>query len=158
LNRTLSTELQRMSNQVTLRPCRLSDLGRVMEIENESFTDPYPWAEFATHLLLHRRGFVVACADGEVVGYVLVAREVGGEGWVRSIAVVPLCRRSGVGTALMRAAMASLAGCDRVSLLVRKSNGAAMALYRKFSFRETGVIERYYPDGEDALKFQYTPN
>jgi ribosomal-protein-alanine N-acetyltransferase len=147
-----------MSGRVTLRPCRLGDLGRVVAIENESFTDPYPWAEFAAHLLGRRSGFVVACIDGEVVGYVLAAREARGEGWIRSIAVIPGFRRRGVGAALMEAAMESLAGCDRVRLLVRRSNEAAMALYRKFSFRETGVaVEGYYRDGEDAEEFEWTP-
>ena len=145
-----------MSDLVTLRPCGFRDLPKVVEIENESFTDPYPWAEFASHILLHRSGFVVACIDGEVVGYVLAAREAGGEGWIRSIAVVSGCRRRGVGAALMEAAMQSLAGCDHVSLLVRSSNETAMALYRKFSFTKTGMIKGYYRDGEDAVKFQWT--
>ncbi|MDA4121999.1 MAG: ribosomal protein S18-alanine N-acetyltransferase [Thaumarchaeota archaeon] len=145
-----------MSDRVTLRPCRFRDLRRVMEIENESFTDPYPWDEFAAHLLLNRSGFVVACIDSEVVGYVLAAREEGGEGWIRSIAVVPGFRRRGAGAALMEAAMESLAGCDRVILLARRSNEAAMALYRKFAFTETGMVKGYYRDGEDAVKFQWT--
>ncbi len=145
-----------MSDRVTLRPCRFRDLRRVMEIENESFTDPYPWDEFAAHLLLRQRGFVVACQGGEVVGYVLAAREEGGEGWIRSIAVVPEFRRRGAGTALMEAAMESLVGCDSVSLLARRSNEAAMALYRKFSFTETGMVKGYYRDGEDAVRFQWT--
>ncbi|HUI86561.1 MAG TPA: GNAT family N-acetyltransferase [Nitrososphaerales archaeon] len=147
-----------MSGRVTVRPCRIGDLDRVVAIENESFTDPYPWAEFAAHILSRRSGFVVACIDGEVAGYVLAAREASGEGWIKSIAVIPRFRRSGVGAALVEAAMGSLAGCDRVRLLVRRSNEAAMALYRKFSFGETGVvIERYYPDGEDAVEFERTP-
>ena len=58
----------------------------------------------------------------------------------------------------MEAAMESLEGCDSVRLLMRRSNRAAMALYRKFSFRETGVVvEGYYPDGEDAVEFEWTP-
>lgn len=140
-----------------MRACRPGDLGKVMAIEKASFTDPYPLEEFLAHLLGNRSGFVVASVDSEVVGYVLAAGEKGGEGWIRSIAVVPGYRRRGVGAALMGAAMKSLAGCDRVRLLVRRSNGAAMALYRRFSFKETGIIvEGYYPDGEDAVEFEWT--
>jgi len=128
----------------------------VVEIENESFTDAYPWSEFADHLLRDRRVFVVASVEGEIVGYVLASHEAGGEGWIRSVAVVPGSRRRGVGAALMEVAMKSLAGCGRVTLLARRSNEAAKALYRKFSFTETGMVKGYYPDGEDAVRFQWT--
>ncbi|MEE8547256.1 MAG: ribosomal-protein-alanine N-acetyltransferase RimI, partial [bacterium] len=36
-------------------------------------------------------------------------------------------------------------------LEVRVSNAAARSLYKGFGFREVGVRESYYADGEDAV-------
>jgi [ribosomal protein S18]-alanine N-acetyltransferase len=143
-----------MSGRVTLRPCRLNDLGRVVAIERASFPDPYPRSLFAALLLSPLSRFVVACVDDVVVGYVLALHEPTRDGQIMSIAVSCGHRGKGVGRALMAAAMESL-GRRRVHLLVRRSNQAAIRLYRSFLFKETGlVVEGYYPDGEDALEFE----
>jgi ribosomal-protein-alanine N-acetyltransferase len=39
-----------------------------------------------------------------------------------------------------------------VLLEVRRSNGAAIALYRRVGFFAMGVRARYYPDDEDAVE------
>jgi ribosomal protein S18 acetylase RimI-like enzyme len=39
-----------------------------------------------------------------------------------------------------------------VLLEVRRSNAAAIALYRVFGFFAMGVRARYYPDDEDAVE------
>ncbi len=41
-------------------------------------------------------------------------------------------------------------GLTRATLEVRASNQTALALYRKFGFKEAGQRRRYYSDGEDA--------
>ena len=38
-----------------------------------------------------------------------------------------------------------------MTLEVRKSNQAAIALYEKFGFSPVNVVKRYYSDGEDAI-------
>jgi ribosomal protein S18 acetylase RimI-like enzyme len=80
-----------------------------------------------------------------------------GTGMVMSIAVSPQLRRSGIGDALMRSALNHLAGCERIWLLVDRKNVAAISLYHKHFFRETGrIIKGYYPNGDDAVEMLRT--
>jgi [ribosomal protein S18]-alanine N-acetyltransferase len=139
-----------------LRACELRDLAQVGQIERDSFPErPYTRLDFAYFLLTAREGFIVASKDGSVVGYVIAITRGREEGSIQSIAVSPESRGKGVGELLMRSAMDSLAGrgCERVHLLVDASNEAAIRLYRRLSFTETGrVVRGYYPNGGDAVE------
>lgn len=63
-------------------------------------------------------------------------------------------RRRGHARALLRAALAfAVERKVRLVLLeVRRSNAAAIGLYRSFGFVAMGLRERYYGDQEDALE------
>ncbi|MGD0396863.1 MAG: N-acetyltransferase [Nitrososphaerales archaeon] len=139
---------------ISLRPCTHADLGQLRVIELESFPDhPYPTIVFINFLMLAREGFIVACSGDMVVGYVIGADR-GGEGTIHSVAVTPSLRRRGVGARLMESVLEHLSKkYRRISLLVDASNEAAIHLYRRFSFSETGrVIKAYYPNGNDAIE------
>jgi len=129
-------------------------LDQVIRVENDSFPDrPYGKLDFVTCLLLAHEGFVVACKEGSVIGYVIAMRK-GKEGVIQSIAVSPELRQKGVGKMLMKSAIGHLSGrLKRAYLLVDANNERAIRLYRKFSFNETGkVIKKYYPNGGDAIE------
>jgi ribosomal-protein-alanine N-acetyltransferase len=137
-----------------LRACELGDLAQVGRIEKASFPErPYSRLDFVAYLLTARDGFIVASKDGSVVGYVIAVSQ-GREGSIQSIAVSPDSRGKGVGEMLMRSAIDRLAGkCGRMHLLVDANNEAAIRLYRKLSFEETGrVVKKYYPNGGDAVE------
>ncbi|MDA4116421.1 MAG: GNAT family N-acetyltransferase [Thaumarchaeota archaeon] len=137
-----------------LRACELRDLAQVGQIERASFPErPYTRLDFAYFLLVARDGFIVASKDGSVMGYVIATAR-GREGSIQSIAVSPESREKGVGELLLRSAIDRLAGrCGRVHLLVDAGNEAAIHLYRKLSFEETGkVVKGYYPNGGDAVE------
>jgi [ribosomal protein S18]-alanine N-acetyltransferase len=137
-----------------LRACEFRDLGQVGKIEKASFPErPYTRLDFATFLLIEREGFVVASKDGVVVGYVIALRQ-GREGSIQSIAVLPDFRGKGIGEMLMQSAIDHLTGkSERVHLLVDVNNEAAINLYHKLSFRETGkTVKKYYPNGNDAVE------
>jgi [ribosomal protein S18]-alanine N-acetyltransferase len=137
-----------------LRACQFGDLAQVGRIERASFPErPYTGLDFAYYLLVARDGFIVATKDDVVVGYVIALSQ-GREGSIQSIAVSPESRGKGVGELLMRAAIGHLTGkAGRLHLLVDVKNEAAIRLYRKLSFEETGrVVRRYYPNGDDALE------
>jgi len=84
--------------------------------------------------------------DGFVLG-----RVAADEAEILTLAVRPDARRSGVGRALMAAAMESaiVAGADRMFLEVAEDNAAARALYAELGFEEIGLRPRYYerPNG-----------
>jgi [ribosomal protein S18]-alanine N-acetyltransferase len=76
------------------------------------------------------------------------------EAHITSIAVDPRYRGLGVGELLLLGVfdVALGMGAQYVTLEVRLSNSLAQNLYRKYTFKETGVRRRYYSDNnEDAL-------
>jgi len=71
------------------------------------------------------------------------------------LAVDEASRRRGVGRELVARVLgeARESGARLVLLEVRRSNAAAIALYRSAGFTENGVRRGYYSDnGEDALE------
>ena len=128
-------------------------LDQIVAIEKASFPDPYPRIVFVWFKLRVGEGFIVARKDGRVVGY-LISEIRRGRGHIVSMAVVPDRRRMGIGEAMARKCIDRFAGrVKRVYLEVRPSNKAAILLYRKLSFEETGKVrKKYYPDGEDAIE------
>jgi ribosomal protein S18 acetylase RimI-like enzyme len=79
--------------------------------------------------------FLVALADAELVGTVMAGYD-GVRGWLHRLAVGVSQRRSGVGTALVRAAEAEMAkmGCPKVNLQVRATNAAVIGFYRALGY------------------------
>ncbi len=72
---------------------------------------------------------------------------------ISTIAVSPECRARGIGELLLLAMIdaSQQVGAKLVTLEVRKSNGSAQALYRKYRFEIVGERKHYYSDnGEDA--------
>jgi [ribosomal protein S18]-alanine N-acetyltransferase len=73
---------------------------------------------------------------------------------VLNVAVAPEHRRRGVGRAVMDEVLARgrHRRCSLATLEVRRSNEAAIGLYRSLGFRSVGVRPNYYVDEkEDAL-------
>ena len=97
--------------------------------------------------------FIVAEDDeGNVLGYAGL-HAVLDEGYIDNVAVEPDARRHGVASALLevfcRFAAANLAF---LTLEVRASNSAAIALYEKHGFRRAGLRPGYYQKPrEDAV-------
>ena len=76
------------------------------------------------------------------------------------IASRPSERRQGVGELLTIATLCEAAkiGATNVTLEVRKSNGAAQTLYRKYGFSEIGIRRRYYSDNHEDAVIMATPS
>ncbi|GAD51319.1 ribosomal-protein-S18p-alanine acetyltransferase [Halarchaeum acidiphilum MH1-52-1] len=138
-----------------VRQARREDLLDVFRIEKESFEQPWPFSAFERHL--GNPGFLVADdpLDG-VAGYV-VADTIPNHGrplgHVKDIAVRPGARGSGLGHTLVSRGLGVLRtqGVQSVKLEVRRSNDAALSLYRDFDFEYLRTLPRYYSDGEDAF-------
>jgi ribosomal-protein-alanine N-acetyltransferase len=92
--------------------------------------------------------------DERGVAAFLVAWQVADELHVLNVATRPERRRRGLARALMdHAVRYAHAHRDKHVLLeVRRSNLAAIALYRAIGFFAMGVRPRYYPDDEDAIE------
>jgi ribosomal-protein-alanine N-acetyltransferase len=88
----------------------------------------------------------------KIVGYAVIDRWPDQEHLV-SIAVVPESRKMGVGQALLDHLIKRVER-GNLRLEVRRSNNAAVELYRKNGFVQTGVAHGYYTDGEDAIQME----
>jgi ribosomal protein S18 acetylase RimI-like enzyme len=97
----------------------------------------------------------VGDSSGGVLGGLLIARRAADEAEILTFCVAPACRSSGLGRALLGAAVAALreAGARRLFLEVEDGNEAALKLYRSLGAIPVGRRERYYESGADAAIF-----
>jgi ribosomal-protein-alanine N-acetyltransferase len=132
------------------------DMGAVMALEKLCFA--YQWTEAQFRLGLERGAYHILGIKraGGLLAYVAFS-VIKDEMEILNLAVHPEHRRQGLGEKLLAVTVEHCAalGVRRGYLDVKRSNTAAIDLYRKFGFNQTGVRAKYYPDdGEDALLFE----
>ena len=138
---------------VTLERMRWWHLEQVLPIERTLF-QPEPWTEhhFWSELgQVTTRHYVVAVADGRVVGYAGLC-DYPDEAFVQTIAVASTYQGRGLGAVLLKDLLeeAERRGQSRMLLEVRADNVAAQRLYGRHGFVKEGVRRGYYPGGVDA--------
>lgn len=136
-----------------LRDMQLEDLDAVLAIEHELFTSEWKRDDFIYELkdnpFAH---YAVIEENNEIIGFC---------GWwitfeqaqVVNVGVRTNYQRKGYGKMLMDKMVteAIKAGCENLTLEVRKSNEKAIALYEKYGFINVAVRKGYYQDNhEDA--------
>ncbi len=132
------------------------DLRSVLEIEELSF--PHPWHETTFRGEMQHRPVsfplvIVHSGFNRVIGYVIFW-VIGEDVQINNIAVHPDFRRMGIGEHVLRHVIdhVKFQGARLLTLEVRPSNTAALALYRKLGFRLLGIRKGYYTlPPEDAL-------
>ncbi len=141
----------------TLRAARADDVARIVDIERDGFL--HPWSrELIERELGHSWSRIVLAYDSDggderVLGYI-VFWIVHDEVHVLNVATALEARRRGIGRALMDAAEEEgrSRGARLSTLEVRRSNEAAIALYRAIGYRQVGVRPKYYAEeNEDAI-------
>lgn len=139
------------NNIILIRGFERGDIGRIYEIECQSFKEPYHPLFLVNLSELYRDTFLVALENGVVVGY-MISRVADLSGHVLAIAVDSEKRGKGIGTALMEVTMTRLRECGvkDMWLEVRVSNHDAIEFYKKLGFMERGIARAYYLDMEDA--------
>jgi ribosomal-protein-alanine N-acetyltransferase len=134
-------------------PVRREDLDAVCAMARETFAMAWERASLEEELardyawcrILRRDGIVAAFSNFWIVGDELQ---------LHHLATASPYRRLGCATALLgdMLAIGLHAGAQRAYLEVRRSNDAALRLYRRHGFRGIGVRLRYYADNnEDAI-------
>ena len=132
---------------------RPSHLEEIAAIEEAAFPDPWSRGSLGQCINGEFAAVLTAEEDGHVAGFAIY-NVLGDEAELYTIAVAEPFRRRGVGLRLLTeaAAMAARDGAARMFLEVRRSNGAAQALYRRAGFSVCGVRRRYYDTPrEDAI-------
>ena len=138
-----------------IRDFKISDLDFVVNIQFDSFDDPYPIG-LLLDLYKHGAGFLVAQVGRIVVGYVIfwVSDDIG---HIIAIAVDSRFRDMNVGSLLLEKVKYILKrnSIKVINLEVRKSNFDAIRFYINHGFSVVDEIEEYYSDFEDGVIMQY---
>lgn len=151
-----------MSANLTIRPVIANDLASIFEIENQSFgVEAFKKRQFKYLAKSPTCHFVVADIDRKIGGYlILVTRRNSKTLRIYSIATNPTYRGQGIGEKLMNYTknFASNNGYNALSLEVKETNLAAIALYQKMGFASIGKKMNYYGEGENALVMRLSCN
>ena len=134
-------------------PMDRSHIEQIAQLEKNCFSTP--WTEnMLTDALFDPQASFIVAEDGEggVLGYAGL-HAILDEGYIDNVAVEEAARRHGVASALLdvfcRFGQANLAF---LTLEVRASNAAAIALYQKHGFAQVGLRKNYYANPrEDAI-------
>ena len=139
---------------LTFRKMTLDDVPAVVDLDQKSFSLPWPERSFRFELTDNPASRCwVADLDGKIVGMIVVWLIVD-EAHVATVATHPDYRRQGIGKRLLAHALRHMIrdGARSSFLEVRESNLAAQEMYRQFGYEVTGRRRRYYRDNdEDAI-------
>lgn len=132
------------------------DLGRVSEIERESFKAPWSKQMIKELCGLENAVCLVLDVDDVVQGYVSARIESDEIPilHVVNLAVAPALRRQGYGKMLLAGILKQGrdAGCEWSYLEVHTTNPAAIRLYQKAGFKIFRKRSHYYEAGSDAYE------
>jgi len=142
-----------MIDRISVRPPQLGDARTLAEAELECFSDPWPPQFFMSEILADGRfNRLLVDSAGRMVAYLFCA-------WqyldlhVLKVATLPEFRRTGLARRLMALAEdhAVEMGGESLTLEVRESNGAAIAMYEMLEYDRAGIGAGYYQNGESAV-------
>ena len=133
-------------------------IGQIAELETQCFSCPWTAAQLRSQLKDEHHEFIAAVDENDtVLGYVGMMYVLD-EGYISNVAVAEEKRRQGIGDALLDAllAFAKEKKLSFVTLEVRESNDAAVALYTKHGFKRVGLRKNYYEKPrENAILMTY---
>jgi ribosomal protein S18 acetylase RimI-like enzyme len=125
----------------------VADLWRRFDHElppprHEGPTDEEKELAEVAEILASHLSFLAEDDDGSPIGFALVRRRSPARATLTDLYVVAEQRRRGIGTALMRDVVATLAseGVEQVDLDVQASNGGARSLYGRWGFHDEAVV------------------
>ena len=134
-----------------IRKFEPADFPCVIDIERLVFNehDPFFYMQFYETC---SDGFIVAEVNGFVVGFVVGFLSSETTGRIFSLAVHPSYQNRKLGSALLKDIIQVFRGIgiSEIILEVRIGNVKARKFYVRHGFLQTGVVEKYYNDGESA--------
>ncbi len=128
------------ASALEIRGFEADDLEALVALLNRAFPHPEPHneprASIRRKLAVDRELLLVGLASGRLVAAAMGGWD-GHRGWLYSVAVAGSARGRGYGSAIVRAAEASLRarGCVKLNLQVLASNASAVGFWRKLGFR-----------------------
>jgi phosphinothricin acetyltransferase len=114
------------------------------------------WCDYATLLVARRpKGAQPLSESGDIAGALVMFPTRRSEHFLHKIMVHKDCKGAGIGSDLMRTALAQTT--RPVLLTVDPANQAGVALYRSFGYEVRERIKGYYRPHEDRAIMVYTP-
>ncbi len=150
-----------MQNGGKIRPAVLSDLDRIVALENACFPQKLAYSRRQLrYLLLNAHSTVLVEIHQKIIwGFVIVLYRKGTSvAGIETINVDPDYRNQGIGQRLLTAAEKDIRqhGKKKIRLEVAMTNKAAIALYKNAGFITTAVLKNYYlydhEGSRDALR------
>jgi len=132
-------------NDFHIVPLQEAHIAAIAALESAAFSRPWSADSLRAALQDPLSSFLAAEHNGTTVGY-LGLYCVLDEGQITNIAVHPSFRRRGIATALLREAAAEgqRRGLCRLTLEVRVSNTAAIAVYENLGWQRDGIRPQFY--------------
>jgi ribosomal-protein-alanine N-acetyltransferase len=142
-----------------IRKMQPSDLPRVVEVERACFGERWSQAAFENELANAQSSYFVSLHGGAIVGYAgywLILEEA----HITTIGTDPAHQGKGFGERMLLHLVdhAARAEARWVTLEVRVSNQAAIALYEKYGFTSLGRRRGYYHDNHEDALVMWTEN
>lgn len=134
-------------------PMDRGHIPQIVALEQACFTSPWTETMLSDALFDPQASFIVAeDGEGNVLGYAGL-HAILDEGYIDNVAVEPDARRHGVASALLDVfCRFGEVNLSFLTLEVRASNQAAIALYEKHGFEQAGLRKGYYQKPrEDAI-------
>lgn len=128
-------------------PMNLTTAQSVAALETELFSPPWSYQAVVEELSNPTAVCIVLqCIETGEIGAYTLCHHVADELYIERIATAPACRRQGLSTKLLKTLrdFAMNHNVTRITLEVRLSNVAAIALYEKNGFTCDGVRPRFY--------------
>ena len=127
-----------------LRYAAAEDADALADVHAKAFDAAWTAADIA-RLMMIMGGFALIAETDGIVGFIL-ARAVGGEAEILTLAVAPWARRQGVAAGLVEAvaAHAGAEGAKAVFLEVAADNETAVGVYLRAGFQQAGLRRGYY--------------
>lgn len=141
---------------VNLRPIKPADLDALLEIEKDSFPEPWELQDFKTTLNENKNVGFLAETHGRILGY-LIYRLEQGQFSIISMAVAPDMRRKGVGRLMFEQIVLKLNPLKRTQVCATASERSLEAhlFFKGVGFKGVEVLWDFYGPGHDGYDFVY---
>lgn len=144
--------MQRINlNEIKILPLEVKNVDDVISIQNNLNIHILSKENILNDLNNSNFKCLMAIYKEEIIGYISFSHIFDIE--IESIIVKSSYQRQGIGTLLLKYVFnfSKKNKINNVFLEVRKSNLAAISLYKKFGFKIISVRKKYYENTEDAL-------
>ena len=152
--RTSQAEIALFDGELTIKEASVSDIEKIIELENNADNDDLPWNENAIKQSFSNQSYkcYIAEVNGMSVGYISFM-DLGDEYEILRIIVSKKARMRGVAKIMLSSMFetAKQNSIQDIVLEVNKFNYSAILLYEKMGFCVVGKRNKYYHNNQDGL-------